>query len=426
MDSSKLQIYQVQSGDSLGSIAQHTGKTVGELVRLNGIKNPNQIDVGQVLYLDKASAFSVQALFLDALRHPIENLVYKLVLDGKSFIHKTGSNGLSDEHITRDARSKVEVFIKNLQGNWQQLASTLSGHGKKIITLVSPDILFNDQLQSHPSDAPTGPTAPRRPPAKPDTHRQPPAPKPPSGDASKNNPRVKKRRSKGTHGESVIHIEVEIPKGLTDLFALYQPALITEEMWKKTAETLVCEVEVLKAFAQVESKGAAYFRLNTVNGAYIPAILYERQVFSRLTKHAYDQDYPDISGPRRDKYGAGSSQYLRLLNAYALNQEAALQASSWGAFQILGESYPLCETQSVHKLVAAMATSEAAQITLLAAFIKHKAGGRLLKAVQEKNWRKITIYYNGTVKDRKTGKMMIRDNYDLRLESAYANLKKSV
>jgi LysM repeat protein len=43
--------YTVVSGDNLTRIASRNGTTVAELVRLNGIKNANLINVGQVLKL---------------------------------------------------------------------------------------------------------------------------------------------------------------------------------------------------------------------------------------------------------------------------------------------------------------------------------------------------------------------------------------
>ncbi|WP_251865698.1 peptidoglycan DD-metalloendopeptidase family protein [Achromobacter sp. Marseille-Q4962] len=41
--------YRVQSGDTLTQIARKQGTTVGNLVRWNGLKNANEIEVGQVL-----------------------------------------------------------------------------------------------------------------------------------------------------------------------------------------------------------------------------------------------------------------------------------------------------------------------------------------------------------------------------------------
>ena len=44
-----LQQYDVQSGDSLGRIAEQFGVTIDELMAANGITDPDHIEVGQTL-----------------------------------------------------------------------------------------------------------------------------------------------------------------------------------------------------------------------------------------------------------------------------------------------------------------------------------------------------------------------------------------
>jgi|EndMetStandDraft_4_1072995.scaffolds.fasta_scaffold201372_2 LysM repeat protein len=41
--------YEVQAGDQLGNIARHYGVDMTELMELNGITNPDKIEVGQIL-----------------------------------------------------------------------------------------------------------------------------------------------------------------------------------------------------------------------------------------------------------------------------------------------------------------------------------------------------------------------------------------
>ena len=76
--------YRVQQGDTLGAIAKRCGKSIQELQKLNGIRNPNRINVGRTLYLSEESAYGVAVVFLDALRYPIANLPYRLLFDGQS------------------------------------------------------------------------------------------------------------------------------------------------------------------------------------------------------------------------------------------------------------------------------------------------------------------------------------------------------
>jgi len=49
----QFQEYTVQQGDSLSSIAQKFGTTADELARINGITDPNTLDIGQKLQVPK-------------------------------------------------------------------------------------------------------------------------------------------------------------------------------------------------------------------------------------------------------------------------------------------------------------------------------------------------------------------------------------
>lgn len=405
--------YRVKKGDTLGKIARHCGKTVAELSQFNQLRNPNRLEEGQTLYLSKESAFGVSVLFLDALRHPIENLKFKIKFDNQTTAGKTSSNGSAGRVTTQDAKSVVQVMVQDLQGQWMQVCKTASDHGHKLITLVSGALVFSGQTQPHPKNAP----------GKPEPEGK---AKSGAGDADKNNPNVKKKKTKGKHGQAVIQINVDIPKGLQKLFDLYQDAPIAEEKWLEAARGLSCEVAVLKAIAEVETKGAAFWRLNSVDGKQVPSILFERHWFKRLTKGAYDKTHPDISGPAytskkgaaaEDRYGSYATSYLRLMNAYRLDPEAALASCSWGKFQIMGGEYKNCEQSSAEAMAIEMCSGESRQIKLLAAFIRHKAGGKLWAAVKAKNWAHIALYYNGG--DYK------KNAYDQKMESAYAKYKQS-
>lgn len=418
-------IYIVKSGDTLSGIARKTGKSLGELIRLNDLKDPNKLAVGQALYLSKEKAFALQALFLDALRHPIENLAYKLVIDGKAYPGKTGANGLSVQQVSRDARSKVEIHMRDFLGNWQRLGATVSGYGQKLITVLSPYVSFKDKLEPHPPEAPTTPT-PRTQPPKP---KQGPIPLPPKpqGAPSKNNPVAKPHKKKGKNGESVIKIGIDLPNDLLVYMQAYQDVSISEQDWQDYANDLKCEVNVLKAIAQKESKGKAFWRLNDGQGAHIPVILYERHYFSRLTKGHYDHSHPDLSGPPRSNYGDYSVQYLRLINAYRLDPDAALQSVSWGKFQIMGANYAYCGYKNVNAMVKLMCANEQGQLKALANFIrykprawknpKNKALGKeisLWDAVKEKNWQAIAFNFNGP--------RYRKNNYDTELKNIYENI----
>ena len=408
--------YLVRRGDTLGAIARRCGKTVMELASLNQLKNPNRLDIGQTLYLSKETAFGVSVMFLDALRHPIENLPYKIKFDGSTMAGQTPANGAAARLTTRDAKSLVEVWVKDLQGQWQEICRTASGHGHKLITLVSGALVFNGATHEHPPNAP----------AKPESHGKSKDQATPSASAqpTKNNPSVKTARTKGKHGQAIIQVSVDIPQGLMKLFDLYKGDPITPQQWTATARDIECEVEVLKAIAEVETKGAAFWRLNDVDGKHVPSILFERHWFRRLTSGAYNTTHPDISGPAftsakgaaaKDRYGPYAISYLRLINAYRLNPEAALASCSWGKFQIMGGEFQNCRMKSAEKVVELMCEGESGQIRLLAAFIRNKANGKLWKAVKAKDWAKIALYYNGS--DYK------KNAYDTKFKQAYERLR---
>lgn len=62
--STSAQTYKVKAGDTLGEIALAHGTTVEALQNLNGISNPNKIDVGQLLYVKgkaKTSTYTVRS-----------------------------------------------------------------------------------------------------------------------------------------------------------------------------------------------------------------------------------------------------------------------------------------------------------------------------------------------------------------------------
>jgi LysM repeat protein len=439
--------YLIKKGDTLSAIAKRCGHSVAELKHFNHVSNPNQLEVGQTLYLSEKSALGVSVLFLDPLRHPIENLPYQLRYDGKVVNKTTNHTGATARQITRNAQSSFEVWIHNSDQQWQQIANTVSGYGHKLITLVSNSIVIKGKTELHPHNAPLTPETTHKPPVR-AQDEQPPAPKPAAGTPSKNNKHIKTKHKKAPKGQPVIKVEVDIPSELVTYFANYKNVALTEDDWARVAnQTLDCEVNVLKAIAQVESGGKSpFWLLNKVDGAHVPVMLYERHKFSFYTKHEFDNDHSDISWktpyifPKEHKVGEDNikmhnkivsdtdfysnytSSYLRLIKAYNLNKEAALMACSWGKFQIMGESYAGCCKEGLAGFVTAMCTSEAAQIDMLAGFIKSKPVIKkmkksLLEAVQNKDWHKIAFYYNG--RSYKKGK------YHTKLEQAYGNLEKA-
>ena len=224
-----------------------------------------------------------------------------------------------------------------------------------------------------------------------------------------------------------------------DYAAAYQPRLSRYEraqILNRTGQLLRARAEEASDLISLESglsKQDSRYEIGRVSDvlefAALEALRDDSQSFAcDLTPHGqYDKDYPDISGPRRSAgtFGNNQMQYLRLINAYRLDKNAALKSCSWGKFQILGENYGLCREHDVVSFVTKMATNEAKQLELFAVFIRNKmdrknkreAYGTLLwHAVQQKDWENIARYYNGP-KYKKY-------NYDTKLYQTYENMDK--
>jgi|SRR5579884_358254 len=179
---------------------------------------------------------------------------------------------------------------------------------------------------------------------------------------------------------------------------------LSEDDYQAAAEDLDCEVRVIKAIARVESSGDGF----DVRGR--PIIRYERHVFSSLTKHQYDIGHPFISSRMPGGYSIPErDQYARLQHAYALDADAALKATSWGLFQIMGKNHRESGYGTVEEFVRAMCSSAAVQLEAHVNFVKSKRD--LHEAIQQRDWSTIAFFYNGS--------SYRINHYDTRLQRAY-------
>ena len=143
-----------------------------------------------------------------------------------------------------------------------------------------------------------------------------------------------------------------------------------------------------------------------------PKILFEAHIFGRLTHHQFDLGHPNISSPAWNKalYGQGGAhQYDRLGEALPLDRTAALEAASWGMFQVMGNNYPACGFADVETFVTAMATNEAAHFSAFLRFIDRNG---LTRFLVQKDWVRFAVGYNGASE--------ADNNYDGLLAAAYA------
>ncbi|GAB1621698.1 hypothetical protein AAOGI_17480 [Agarivorans albus] len=179
---------------------------------------------------------------------------------------------------------------------------------------------------------------------------------------------------------------------------------LLESDFEAVAKQLGCEVAAIKAVAEVESSGDAFFS----NGR--PKILFEAHIFSKLTKRVFDSSHPDISSRKwnRSLYVGGIAEYKRLEKAITLNSNAAIQSASWGRFQIMGFNYKLAGFPTVERFVSAMFGSERKQLDAFVSFVDKS---HLTKHIQSKFWAAFAKGYNGS--------QYQVNKYDIKLEKAY-------
>ena len=184
--------------------------------------------------------------------------------------------------------------------------------------------------------------------------------------------------------------------------------MLTDADYTRAASLLGCEPAVVDAVAEVESNGEGFLP----DGR--PRILFEAHIFSRQTNHQYDATHPEISSPtwNRSLYRSSTKEHDRCAAARELNRDAALQAASWGLFQLMGFNWRRCGYATLQDFVNGMYKSEAEQLNAFCRFIQSQG---LADELQRKDWTGFALVFNGPA--------MAANHYDSRLAIAYATYK---
>lgn len=178
---------------------------------------------------------------------------------------------------------------------------------------------------------------------------------------------------------------------------------LNENDYKEAATLLNCDVAAIKAVAEVESRGAGFLP----DGR--PKILFERHKFRKFTNGKYDATHPGISQRKAGGYGAGGKhQWDRFNEAAALDRNAAIQACSWGKFQVMGFNFEVCGFANLADFYAAMQKSEGEHLKAFCNFI---AANNLAGALRNHKWATLAAGYNGA--DYKI------NQYDTKLAAAF-------
>lgn len=191
-----------------------------------------------------------------------------------------------------------------------------------------------------------------------------------------------------------------------------KPSLILAD-FELAAATLRVPVAAIRAFAEVESRGAGFLMDDR------PVILFERHVFRRqLIAHGaslatvtdLDKARPDICNKDPGGYGSKTAEWDRLAEAIKINRPAALESASFGMFQVMGFNWKRCGYASVQAFVNAMFASSAAHLDSFVRYIQSDA--KLLKALRAQDWPTCARLYNGA--------NYAINHYDTKLAEAFA------
>ncbi|KVG07262.1 peptidoglycan-binding protein [Burkholderia vietnamiensis] len=211
-----------------------------------------------------------------------------------------------------------------------------------------------------------------------------------------------------THG--LVADGIAGPKTWSTLSAgLRDPRHLTDADLQRAADRLQVDIAAVRAVNEVESKGAGFLP----DGR--PVILYERHIMYRqLAAAGLDADalagkYPALVNPKRGGYAGDAAEYARLASASQISAACALEATSWGAFQIMGFHWKALGYPDVFAFVDAMKVSEAEQLEAFVRFVL--ADKVMLAALRGKKWAKFAELYNG--------KAYAENLYDVKLARAF-------
>lgn len=172
----------------------------------------------------------------------------------------------------------------------------------------------------------------------------------------------------------------------------------TAEGFAAAAWLLLCDVAAMRAVAEVEA-GA--------EGAFLdsgePIILYEPHLFDRftggkfrgLTVAGLDPKHAQLSYKswRPGAYGPQRAQHVKLAAAAKLDRDAALRATSWGLFQILGDNFRAAGYGTLQRFINAAYRSADDHLRMLTMFIR--SNDRLVDAIRAQDWVTFASVYNG-------------------------------
>ena len=146
----------------------------------------------------------------------------------------------------------------------------------------------------------------------------------------------------------------------------------------------------LAALIEIESQGSGYLGDGRLK------ILYEPHIFHGLTDGAHGEVKPISarawSTVRSWGYGSLSEQYERRSKAARKDKDAAYQACSYGAFQLLGTNYRAAGYDNIHAMVDDLEEKPRAHLQSIIRWMTHEG---LLELLRRREMEAFFRAYNG-------------------------------
>lgn len=184
---------------------------------------------------------------------------------------------------------------------------------------------------------------------------------------------------------------------------------LSEAGYTQAARDLGCEVAAIKALVEVEASGRGFDAENR------PKALFEPHKFYRHLGPGSARDKAVLQKLAYPKWKPGNyprgadGVYDQLRRACAINEDAALKATSWGLGQVLGEYFDDAGFASVQDFVRANLESEDRQLAIMCDLLQAWGYADELARL---DWAGVARGWNGP---------RYRENaYDAKLARAYA------
>lgn len=187
--------------------------------------------------------------------------------------------------------------------------------------------------------------------------------------------------------------------------------MLTEENYTTAAAFIGCEPAAIKAVTQKESDGISFWKSGKL------VLKYEGHLFHHFTNGTWDKNYPTLSYPAwTEKYTQyGDLGYDRFDRAFALDPHAAMMATSWGMFQILGENYSSCGFKTVNEMVDELHKGDEENLLAFCHYVKTQGLDKYMRGFKTDltaNSEAFALRYNG--------KLYARNNYAVDIAKFYS------